>query len=90
MEVTMYQMQISQVIAFIIFLVFVIISGSILYNLNNVSCQTDAELVKSKTWCKWLIGISIILMGLSLFAFFGLKQVETSTDQILKSFFPKK
>lgn len=53
-------------IAFIIFLILVIISGKILSDLNKATCSTDPGVVSGKKWSKWLVGISTVGMIVTL------------------------
>jgi hypothetical protein len=65
------QSQIYLIIAFIIFLILVIIGSRILNNLNDSIeiCQLDEHVNNSKSWVKWLLGISTTAMVLSFIIF---------------------
>ena len=55
------------VIAFIIFLILVIISGRILYDINKSSCKnTDAHLQDAHSWTAWTVGLASFGAGLTL------------------------
>lgn len=70
------KLQVYLVIVFIIFLVLVVIGGSILANLNKAGCQTDVNMLDAKKWVKWFLGISVVGMLLALIAFIALFFVE--------------
>lgn len=66
------KVQVYLFIAFVIFLVLVIISGRILDDINNAQCQSDANLKNASQWTKWFLGISVAAMGLALIAFISI------------------
>lgn len=53
------------IIALIIFLVLVIVSGRILNEINKSSCHTsDANIQIAHKWAAWAVGISSVAAGL--------------------------
>ena len=71
--------QIYLAIAFVLFLILVIISGRILDDLNKTKCTADAYLDNSKKWSKYFLAVSTIGMILALIgfiAFFFMKKKE--------------
>ena len=55
------------VIAFIIFMALVIISGRILYDINKSSCRnSDSHIQDAHKWTAWTVGLSSAGAGLAL------------------------
>ncbi len=63
------QPQIYLIIAFIIFLVFIIISGRILNELNLSKSKKDANIESAHKWAAWSVGIFSTFAALSLIGF---------------------
>jgi ABC-type cobalamin transport system permease subunit len=70
--------QVSLFIAFVIFLVVVIISGRILneLNLTTSSCKSDNHIKDAHKWAAWAVGISSTGAGLCLIGFIALFFIE--------------
>ena len=68
--------QIYLAIAFIIFLVLVIVSGRILDGINKSSCTNDPHIQNSKKWSAWSVGLASTAAALTLIAFIALFFVE--------------
>lgn len=58
------------IIAFILFLAIVIVSGRILneINLTSSSCRSDSHIQSAHKWAAWTVGISATGAGLALLA----------------------
>ena len=64
--------QIILFIAFIIFLVLVVVSGRILDDINKSSCKNDLHIANASRWTKVFLAVTTVSMGLTLIAFIAL------------------
>lgn len=74
------QTQIYLIIAFITFLIFIIISGRILNELNLSKSKTDSNIKSAHKWAAWSVGIFSTLAVLSLTGFIVLFFVSPKNE----------
>lgn len=75
-EGSMIKTQIYLAIAFIIFLVIIIISGRILDDINKSSCGADPRIANAHKWAAWVVGLASAAAAITLIIFIVLFFVE--------------
>lgn len=61
------KLMVSLIIIFIVFLIITIVSGRILYEINQSGCKTsDSNIESAHKWSAWSVGISATGTGIAL------------------------
>ena len=68
---TIVKTEIYLAVCIIIFLVIVILSGVILYEINKSGCK-DSHIVEAHKWAAWAVGLSSVGAGLAIIAFIAI------------------